>query len=40
MLCHRLGREWEVEGRFKREGTYAGLWLIDVYMLQKSIQHC
>ena len=31
--------QWEVEGRFKRKGTYAYLWMThDVW--QKSTQHC
>jgi len=31
---------WEVEGRFKREGTYVYLWLIYVNVWQKPIQYC
>ena len=31
---------WEVEGRFKREGTYVYLWLIHVDIWQKPIQYC
>ena len=31
---------WEVEGRFKREGTYVYLWLIHVDVRQKLIQYC
>ena len=34
----RMG--WEVEGRFKREGTHVYLWLIYVDVCQKSAQHC
>ena len=32
--------EWEVGGKFKREGTYVHLWLIHVDVEQKSTQHC
>ena len=31
--------EWEVGGRFKREGMYVNLWLIHVDVWQKS-SHC
>ena len=31
---------WEVEGRFKREGTYVYLWLIYVNVWQKPTQYC
>ena len=31
---------WEVEGRFKGEGTYVYLWLINVDRWQKPIQYC
>ena len=30
---------WEVPRRFKREGTYAYLWLIHVDVWQKPTQH-
>ena len=30
---------WEVPRRFKREGTYAYLWLIHGDVWQKPIQH-
>ena len=49
MLCDNLegwgevgwdGMGWEVEGRFKREGTYVYLWLIYVNVWQKPIQYC
>ena len=29
-----------VEGRFRREGTYACLWLIHVDVWQKPTQYC
>ena len=32
--------EWEVGGRFKREGTYVYPWLIHVDVWQKPTQHC
>ena len=31
---------WEVEGRTKREGAYAYLWLIQVDVWQKPVQYC
>ena len=31
---------WEVEGRFKKEGTYVYLWLIHVDVWQKPTQYC
>ena len=31
---------WEVERRFKREGTHVYLWLIHVDIWQKPTQHC
>ena len=34
----RMG--WEVGGRFKREATYAYLWLIHVDVWQRPIQYC
>ena len=34
------GVGWEVGGRFKREGTYAYLWLIHVDVWQKPTQYC
>jgi len=33
-----MGRE--VGGRFKREGTYVNLWLINVEVWQKPKQYC
>ena len=33
-----MGRE--VEGRFKREGTYVYLWLIHVGVWQRPTQYC
>ena len=30
----------EVGGSFKREGTYVYLWLIHVYVWQKSSHYC
>ena len=32
--------EWEVGGRFKREGTYVYLWLIHIDVWQKPTQQC
>ena len=32
--------EWEVGGKFKREGTYVQVWLINVDVWQKSTQYC
>ena len=32
--------EWEVGGRFKREGTYVCLWLTHVDVWQKPEQYC
>ena len=32
--------EWEVGGRYKREGIYVYLWLIHVDVWQKSTQFC
>ena len=32
--------EWEVGGRFKREGTCVYLWLIHVDVWQKPVQYC
>ena len=32
--------EREVEGRFKREGTYAYPWLIHIDLWQKPSQYC
>ena len=32
--------EWEVRGRFKREGAYVYLWLIHVDVWQKPTQDC
>ena len=31
---------WEVGGKFKREGTYAYLWLIHIDVRQKPTQCC
>ena len=31
---------WEVEGRFKGEGTYVYLWLINVDIWQKPTHYC
>ena len=31
---------WEVEGRFKKEGTYVYLWLIHVDVWQRLTQYC
>jgi len=36
----RGGLVWEVGGRFKREGTCACLWLIQVDVWQKLTQYC
>ena len=32
--------EWELGGRFKRQGTYTYLWLIHVDVWQKPTQYC
>ena len=32
--------EWEVEGKFRRDETYAYLWLIHLDLGQKPTQHC
>ena len=49
MLCDNLegwgevgwdGMGREVEGRFKREGTYVYLWLIHADVWQKPTQYC
>ena len=42
MLCDSLegGMGWRVGGRFKREGTYIYLWLIDFSVQQKATQQC
>ena len=42
MLCDNLDGSggWEVGGRFKREGTYVYLWLIDVDIWQKPTEYC
>ena len=34
------GMGWEMGERFKREGTYIYLWLINVDVWQKSTQYC
>ena len=34
------GMEWDVGGRFKREGTYVYLWLIHADMWQKPTSYC
>ena len=41
-LCDNLGGGigWEVEGRFKREGTYVYLWRVHVDVWQKRAQDC
>ena len=39
-LCDTGGVGWEVEGRFKREGTYVYLWLIHADIQQKPTQCC
>ena len=40
VLCDNI-EEWDgVEGRFKREGTYAYLWLIHIDIWQKPSQYC
>ena len=31
---------WEVQGRFKREGTYVYPWLIHVDAWQEATQYC
>ena len=31
---------WDMEGRFKREGTYVYLWLIHADVWQKLTQYC
>ena len=38
-LDEKGGMGWEVEGRFKREGTYVHLWLIHVAVWQKPTQY-
>ena len=35
-----VGMEWEMGGRFKREGIYAGLWRIHEDGWQKPAQYC
>ena len=42
MLCDNLegGIGWDVQGRFKMEGTYVYLWLIRVVIQQKPTQYC
>ena len=42
VLCDNLDGSggWEVGGRFKREGTYVYLWLIDVDIWQKPTEYC
>ena len=41
VLCDLEGWDgWEVGGRFKREGTYAHLWLIHVDVWQEPTQYC
>ena len=36
----RGGMGWEMGGRFKREGTYAYLWLMYIDVWQKLAQYC
>ena len=31
---------WELGGKFKREGTYVYVWLINVDVWQKPTQYC
>ena len=31
---------WEMDGVFKREGTYVYLWMIHVNVWQKATQYC
>ena len=38
-ICDNL-EGWDVEGRFKMEGTYVYLWLIHVLVWQKPTPHC
>ena len=40
VTTQRRGIGWEVEGSFKREGTYICLWLIHVDVWQKPTQYC
>ena len=40
VATQRVGMEWEVGERFKREGTYVYLWLIHIDVRQKSTQYC
>ena len=40
VITQRGWMEWEVGGKFKREGTYVYLWLIHVDVWQKPIQYC
>ena len=40
VTTQRDGKGWELEGRFRREGTYVYLWLIHVDVWQKPKQYC
>ena len=40
MTTYRSGMGWGVRRMFKREGTYAHLWLIHIVVRQKPTQHC
>ena len=40
VTTYRGGMGWEVEGRFKKEGTCVYLWLIHVDVWQKLAQYC
>jgi len=40
VTTQRSGMGWGLEGRFKREGIYAYLWLIHSVVWQKPTQYC
>ena len=40
VTTQRDGKGWELEGRFRREGTDVYLWLIHVDVWQKPKQYC
>ena len=40
MLCENLDGWDGMGGRFKREGTYVYLWLIQVDIWQRPTQNC
>ena len=40
VTTQRDGTEWEVGGKFKREGTYVYLWLIHVDIWQQPTHYC